>query len=329
MPSPRTIKVGTFNVLNLALPNEPFYNETPYSPALFEQKIRWIAHQLQYMNADIVGFQEIFHLEALQTALQASGLYEQAKILAPPRTGEGPVVACVSRLPVLRHRVYDVFPAKATLSFEGSSLAITKFSRAVLSVDLDLGNGQECTIFVLHLKSKRPIFSEDVDRHDPIEKAKGQVRALLQRAAEATAMRMILMEFLQDRNYPVIVMGDINDGHLAVTSQILTGEPPPPHLPFEHKKDRWDTLLYSVKDLHARRSFGDFYYTHIHNGHYESIDHILVSQEFVAENPHRLGQVSYVAVWNDHLIDDTMSRDRPQPWQSDHGQVVATIELKR
>lgn len=329
MPIQPILKVGTFNVLNLALPNEPFYNEKPYSLPIFEQKIQWIARQLQSMNADILGFQEVFHLEALQTALQTSGQYESAKVIAPPRLGEGPVVACVSRLPVLRHRIYSDFPDQATIAFEGSSLAITKFSRAVLSVDIDLGNDVECTVFIVHLKSKRPIFLDQVDRHDPIEKAKGQVRALLQRAAEAIALRTILMEFLQDRNYPVIVMGDINDSHLAVTSQILTGEPPPPHLPFEHKKDRWDTLLYSVKDLHARRSFGDFYYTHIHNGHYESIDHILVSQEFVAENPHRVGRVSYVAVWNDHLVDETMSQDRMQPWQSDHAQVVATIELGR
>lgn len=325
----KQFKVGTFNVLNLALPDVPFYDKQTYSPAVYAKKKRWIAQQLINMDADIVGFQEVFQVEALQEALQESNLYAEAKVVAPVRTGDGPTVALASRFPVLRHRVYEVFPAKATLSFENVPLPIYRFSRAVLSVDVDLGNGLEATFFVLHLKSKRPIMPDESDRDDPTEKAKGQVRALIQRAAEATAIRAILMEFLQHRSHPVIVLGDINDSHLAVTSQILTGEPPARRQPFEQRKALWDTLLYHVKDLQARRSFGDYYYTHIHNGHYESIDHIMVSQEFVAENPEHIGRVSYVAVWNDHLIDDTLSQERIPQWQSDHGQVVATFEIDR
>jgi predicted extracellular nuclease len=39
-------------------------------------------------------------------------------------------------------------------------------------------------------------------------------------------------------------------------------------------------LLYNTKDIQARQSSGDFYYSHIYNGHYEGLDHILVSKHF-------------------------------------------------
>jgi predicted extracellular nuclease len=69
-------------------------------------------------------------------------------------------------------------------------------------------------------------------------------------------------------------------------------------------------------------------YTHIHNGHFESLDHVLVSQEFVGQNPRHVGAVEYVSVLNDHLIDETLSDDKIPRWQSDHGQVVVTIKLR-
>jgi len=321
-------KVATFNVYNLVLPNVIYYGDRQYSAQTFARKKLWIAGQLAAMNADIVGFQEIFHVEALKQALAESRLYPKAKIVAPPRTGEGPVVAMVSRLPVLRHRVYEVFPAEAQLSFEQVDMPMRRFSRAVLAVDIALTDTLECTVFVVHLKSKRPIFPEGVDRNDPLEKAKGQARALIQRAGEAIAVRVILMEFLKNRNYPVILVGDINDGGQAVTSQILSGEAPFRRMSFDQKQQAWDVLLYHVKDLQARRSFNDYYYTHIHNGYYDSLDHIMVSQEFIAENPYHVGRVNYVSVLNDHLVDDTLSRDGVELWQSDHGQVVAAIALK-
>jgi predicted extracellular nuclease len=183
-------------------------------------------------------------------------------------------------------------------------------------------------VFVVHLKSKRPILPDDVDRHDPIEKAKGQARSLILRAAEATALRMLLMETLQGRDHPVIVIGDMNDGGLAVTSQLISGEPPWRQLPSDRKKALWDVLLYHVRDIQARMSYRDYYYTHIHNGHYEGLDHIMVSQEFVAQNPANIGRVSYVSLLNDHLVDVTLSREGTPIWKSDHGQVVATIELR-
>ncbi len=148
------------------------------------------------------------------------------------------------------------------------------------------------------------------------------------RTAEATALRCVLLDKLRGNDHPLVVLGDTNDIGTAVTSEIIAGAPPWRNLRYRQKLRIWDVLLYNVKDIQARQSYRDAYYTHIHNGHYESLDHILVSQEFVHQNPKRLGQVEYVSVLNDHLIDETLSDEKLPVWQSDHGQVMATIRLR-
>jgi predicted extracellular nuclease len=325
----KSFKVGTFNLLNLVLPGVTYYEKNKYSPEVYQKKKTWISRQLENMEADIVGFQELFHKEALQEILTETKEYADAHLVAANPTGDKPVVALLSKFPITNHQINSEFPAEARLDIGGEVVPIASFSRPILSAQIALSDTVECTVFVAHLKSKRPILSEGADRDDPVEKAKGQARALIQRAAEATALRMILMETLRNRNHPVIVLGDLNDSNLSVSTQIISGEPPWEKLRLEKKKEIWDVLLYNVKDIQARQSYGDYYYTHIHNGHYESLDHILVSEEFVAQNPKRVGQVTYVSVLNDHLIDETLSDDEVEKWKSDHAQVVASFKLEK
>ncbi|EGJ34947.1 MULTISPECIES: endonuclease/exonuclease/phosphatase family protein [Moorena] len=320
-------KVGTFNLCNLVLPDVLYYRKKIYTQTEYALKTTWIAEQLKKMKADIVGFQEVFHKEALQQALAQSQVYDNATTVFANPTGKSPVVALTSRFPVLEYNVIKDFPTTACLDIQGTDIPLKRFSRPVLEAHLKLSDTIDCTVFVIHLKSKRPIIPDGVDRNDPIEQAKGQARSLILRAAEATALRVILMDKLQHRDHPVIVMGDVNDSGLAITSQIVSGEPPLRKLWFQQKQIIWDVLLYYVKDIQARQNYGDFYYTHIHNGHHESLDHILVSQEFVVQNPKRIGRVGYVSLFNDHLIDETLSEEKIETWQSDHGQVVVSIEL--
>jgi predicted extracellular nuclease len=184
-------------------------------------------------------------------------------------------------------------------------------------------------VFVVHLKSKRPIFRRDnVDKDDPLEIAWGQALALVTRATEATALRYILVETMRHNKQPVVVMGDINDNAHAVTSEIISGTAPFRRLPQHKKAAIWDTLLSNVKDIQARISYQDFYYTHIFNGFCESLDHIFVNEEFVRSNPGCVGFVEYVKILNDHLIDETLSPEEVSKTRSDHGQVVATIKFR-
>lgn len=333
MTSIRNFKVSTFNLYNLVLPNVTYYDRNRYNSEEYAKKITWIAGQLERMDADLIGFQELFHEQALKETVEKIKSYDNAQLIVgyPPNYNSerlSPLVALVSRFPVVSHQVYEDFPPEAILGINDQNIPLKKFSRPVLSVDVQINEQIECTVFVVHLKSKRPILPPGADRNDPVELAKGSARSLIMRATEATALRMILMEKLQNRQHPVIVLGDVNDSGLSVTTQIVTGQPPWYRLPLERKKQIWDVFLYNVKDIQARQSYSDFYYTHIFNGYYESLDHILVSEEWVAQNPSRQGRVRYVSVLNDHLVDETLSFDQVEKWQSDHAQVVASIQLE-
>lgn len=322
----KIIKLGSFNVLNLELPNVRYYGNKFYTEDIYEKKINWIASQLDRMDVDIVGFQEVFSEEALREALQRTQKLKDAHLIISEKIGGSPAVALASRFQILNYQIIQNFPE--ALDFEGVELPMNTFSRPVLEATVEISENVAITFFVAHLKSKRPTIPDGVDARDLLEKAKGEARSLIRRVGEATALRTILMQHLRQRTKPVVVMGDLNDNHLAVTTQIISGEPPFRQWDFESKKQVWDALLYHAKAIQARKSYHDYYYSHIHNGHYEALDHILVSQELVTENPNSIGRVGYVITLNDHLIDETLSDDKVEPWQSDHAQVVVSIEMK-
>lgn len=325
----RSIRIGTFNLYNLVLPNISYYENRLYTVEEYTKKKHWIADQLNRMQADCVGFQEVFHEQALQEVLVESQQYNNANLIVANPTGEKPTVALVSKLPILRHEVIEAFPQAATLALSGEDAPLSHFAHPVLKADVVLDETIECTVFVVHLKSKRPVIAEGKDRHDPIELTKGKIRSLIQRAAETAALRVLLLETMQHSNRPVILMGDINDNDRSVTSRLLSGESPDPNWENQYKQQNWDVLLYFAKDIQARQTRGDFYFTHMHDAYYESLDHILLSQEFMSQNPHHIAKVQYVSVFNDHLIDQSLTEHPIEVWKSDHGQVIVQIELRR
>jgi predicted extracellular nuclease len=326
---PSIIKVGTFNTYNLVLPGVIFYTNRKYSKKEYNRKVNWLSGQLKRMDADIVGFQEVFNEAALQDVVSASGIYEGAEVLIAQQSYEEPqpLTALVTRYPVLEQGSIADFPSEARIENEGDIVPIARFSKPVLWVKIKISDALVITVIVVHLKSKRPVFPNGADENDPKTIAHGKAKALILRAAESYALRCILVDMLRDTNKPVILLGDINDAVHAVTSDIIAGSPPWRYLPRDQKEPIWDVLLYNVKDLQARRSYRDVYYTHIFNGHYESLDHIFVSEEFVFPNPDHIAYVENAVVLNDHLIDETVSSEEIPNWQSDHGQVVTAIKL--
>jgi endonuclease/exonuclease/phosphatase family metal-dependent hydrolase len=336
MPT-KHFRIGTFNLLNHARPDFPIYGKTPYTKETYSQKCEWTAAQLLRMNADIVGFQELWELPALEDVfkkapLKKSELYpEPPNLLISEANQNGPKVGLLSKYPIVSHTIIRDFPEAALLSTPDLLIPYHVFSRPVLVAELALTKKLTCSVIVSHLKSKRPDFAKqpgvELDEDNPLEQAKGKARSLLRRAAEATALRAIVLETMEKTKQPVIVLGDLNDNASAVGTQLITGEPPYRFLAKPKREKQWAELLYNTKDIQARQSSGDFYYSHIYNGHYEGLDHILVSNHFASQNPDRLGRVGLVSLFNDHLVDETLSREKTPKWQSDHGQVVAEIEL--
>ena len=338
----RRFRIGTFNLFNLVSPNVHYYGKREYSQKRFKQKTDWIGNQLQNMYADIVGFQEIFHEEPLKQILAQSDKYKHYELHCANANGKGPVVGLATRFPVLNVEVIKDFPLAISLIDEEDQtteipLQINKFSRAILKADVQVSTDLTITVFVTHLKSKRPLFGQHSDRNDFSQKALGELRSMLKRSTEACALRNLLVDHVQNSPNPAIVLGDLNDGGRSVSTSLIMGSKPWMYKPTdanneewqELKQKTWQALFHNCKDIQARQSYHDMYYTHIHNGHYECLDHIIVGNQFANENRNKLGRVINVEAYNDHLIDETLSEESVPVWQSDHGQLVATIELMR
>jgi predicted extracellular nuclease len=242
-------------------------------------------------------------------------------------------VALLSKYPIENLEVFDRFPPESVIYFKPRNayekiiLPFDSFTRPVLKADIRIKPFGLVTFYVVHLKSKRPIFYDGESEENPVDLARAEVRSLMLRAAESAAVRALLMRSMKGKTRPVVLFGDVNDTGNSVTTRIISGAVPEHKLPDQTKQRIWDVLLYHVKDIQARRSYQDFYYTHIHNGMYESLDHIMVSQELVTENPRNQGRVAQVSVYNDHLIDQTFSTQKQDKCKSDHGVVTCTIEL--
>lgn len=135
-------------------------------------------------------------------------------------------------------------------------------------------------------------------------------------------MRLILTERMKGTNTPVIVMGDLNDAQHSNTLNILTGQPN--YLLSGLSEGGSDVDLYSVGTLQEYRSQRDVYYTHVFNKTRESLDHILVSQEFYDNSRKRIWAFKGMEIANDHLNSD----DHKENGSSDHGIVRVTFEYR-
>ena len=67
-----SLKFATFNLYNLQIPNELMYHNNKYTKAQYEKKIKWTAGLLKKIDADIIGFQELWHPNALKEAFVAA-----------------------------------------------------------------------------------------------------------------------------------------------------------------------------------------------------------------------------------------------------------------
>jgi predicted extracellular nuclease len=331
--------VATFNTENLITAEKPIYNaaDVRYTNAQYDAKTDWVRRQLVRMDADIIGFQEIFETEALRDCLRGTRMENWHLADAGP-CGKLPVNAILSRFPILKTEIvreipfdFDFFDDKA-MSPESTHivLPIQRFSRGVLCADIQIDEKTVVTVIVAHLKSKRPTLPEGADRNTATytELAKGNIRALIRRGVEACGLRQILSDAItRNPKQPIILMGDLNDSDNAVTNQVILGEPPFRALHPDDKIDKWQHIFINTKDVQARKSIENYHYTYIHNGRYESIDNVFVSNHFADRNPTQCGRVIDVRAYNDHVIDSTVSLDRKPREVTDHGQVVVNMEV--
>ena len=390
--------IASFNVKNLIGADKEYYRFQSYTPEEYAWKEDWLADQLVSMNADIIGFQEIFEESALRDTIARAdrngaannaealptadkryrkraifqhlsyGDYGKASLAFAPNIHDGeaghrrPGVAILSRLGFAEEpEIIQDLGAPMKIPFQtfggddGGFYTIQKLSRPILKVRIPVGD-QVVTVFNCHLKSKLGEFirpdgadhapESDLTNYDPVGRALGAARAAMRRMAEAWVLRGAIIGELR-QNRPVIVLGDLNDSENAVSSEIITGEVPFKNYAWmlrhdaEHRGDRYSDTestqitedieaarLHSAERLFVRKSLRDMVYTSAFGGIYESIDQILMSRHFLPDWREHIGEMSYFSVLNDHLTDGSHPEAPYNKLASDHGQIMATIQLR-
>jgi predicted extracellular nuclease len=320
--------VATFNLLNLQLPGARLNpGQKPWTKTEFARKRSWIRRQLAEIDADVVGLQELWSREAMEQVLDVEDLAGY-RLLAEPADGSRIVCGALVRDGLLRGdpEWIDAFPPEVVLRSSGNdpqtpdvAVGIASFSRPVLHFRVGLRDqGPAAEVFVAHLKSKLP---ERVDReawfadeHRPHAEALGAALATIRRTAEATALRVLLTKAMKGTVTPVLVLGDINDGQHSNTVNILTEQP---RYLVGDSRGGTDVGLYTAQTLQEYRDTRDVYYTHVHQDLRESLDQVLVSEQFYDNSRRRQWLFDGLAINNDHLD----VADHRATGTSDHGVV--------
>ena len=95
--------VATFNLYNFQLPGLPMNPfQKPWTKDEFNHKVSWVARMLDTIDADIIGLQELWHAEAMETVLDRQVLEGKYDLLATPATGSKIVCAALVRKGLLQ-----------------------------------------------------------------------------------------------------------------------------------------------------------------------------------------------------------------------------------
>lgn len=336
----RDVSFVSMNLLNLQLPGQPVYGDTDgWDQEVYDRKIAFAGRALGRVAADVIGVQELWAKPALDAVLAEAGLDRTHTALAPPGHAGDRIVcgaAVRSDMIVGTPEWITDFPPEAVLKSGGDDpqterieVTLKSFSRPVLHLRVRPDSRTpEIDVFVCHFKSRRPteIWRErnwyERDVHGPHVTALGYAISTIRRTAEAAALRVLITKITRgNKSSPVVVIGDMNDGKDSNTLNILTEQP---RFLTTLSQGGGDNALYTVQTLQEYRSTRDVYYTHVFQDQRESLDHILVSEEFYDNSKVRLWAFDGMTVENDHLNFD----DHKVSGTTDHGIIRAAFKWK-
>ena len=332
------ITFATMNLENLQLPDKKIYGREGYNKNQYQKKIDWIVQKIVELDADVIGLQEIWAKECLEDVFNSekiNGLYE---FFCDKTDGKSISVAAAVRRPLKGNEATWIkeMPDELILNKRKKydkknyaiSLKINEFSRPVLRMEITPIKGEKFLLFVTHLKSKCPMeLDKDEKNKDEVKihsKALGSALSTIRRTAEAAGLRILLNKVMRGTDIPVVVTGDLNDAQLSVTTEIITEKPS--YKPYMKSRagQKSDRGLYSVATLQEYRSLRDVYYTYIHKNIRESLDHILVSEQFYDHSNKRIWSFNSMRILNDHL--DMKETSAKHSAYSDHAPVSATFD---
>jgi len=314
-----SITITTWNVQNFSR-----------SDPVFADKLDFIVGTLQGLGSDVVALQEILDPNALQDLANRLEFHHFAA--APDDRGIR--VAFLTReAPVLPSQQIDQFrlpPGVEVRDFatNGTVKVIPQFPRPALQITVAHGGGQ-IDVVTAHLKSKLLTFGGNLSTTNETLRAQTAYFALERRAAEATSLRDRVTSLLS-AGRKVVVLGDLNDGPEAATTEIFYG--PPGGQPRGPEDATHATGAFQRPDAQdGQRLFNltklvpeNIRWSRRHNGQNELLDHILTSEALMP----RVGGLRQVPTMS-ILNEDTPNMIGPHPVAGgvvpDHAPVTATF----
>jgi endonuclease/exonuclease/phosphatase family metal-dependent hydrolase len=313
------ITLTSWNVQNFA-------SDSP----LFLQKRDFIVSTLQAIGSDVIALQEILDVAALQALAGGLGFHAHAGI----PDGRGNRVAFLTRQTVPAPQAITQFALPATVQVQsidenGVIQALTQFRRPALQVTI-MHNSRAVEVVNAHLKSKLLTFGDNFNTSDETLRVRTAYFALQLRAAESTTLREHVTTGLANGR-DLVVLGDLNDGPAAATTQLLYG---PPGSQARGPEDATHaTGAFQRNDADdPRRLFNvcnfvpaNLRWSRRHDGQPELLDHILVSAGLMPRAGNGLRQVPNVSILNDDVPNLVGTNPNVVNVVPDHAPVTATF----
>jgi len=318
------IRFATANLFNYLAPPAAYYEfNNIYEAEQWQKKQQWLARKLIELDADVIGFQEVFSADALQQQLKELG-YSNFAVVDEPKVSEEyiythPVVGIASR--------YELSEVQAVETFIPGKEKPFEFNRKPLRATIHHPELGDVDIYIVHFKSQRPILEEEEAENvfDAWQQENyGRWLSTVQRGFEANLLHHAIMERKRQSRNPVVLMGDFNQilssqefAALRSTHRFRQAESYTPLLPY-HLTDSWQ--LYSHSDKAQRQP------THYTGASGQVLDYILLSSEFSTEADHHIAQVIDYQVADQHLINPNFQLDS---FASDHAFVCITVNCAK
>ena len=338
-------RFATINLYNFAQPPAAWYDaENQYSDEQWQSKTQWITEQLNTMSADIVGFQEVFSIDALQQLVNQAGYphfatVEQPTIIDPQlQTMKNPVVAIASKHPIVNIQAVTENPNLLEHLPVQNDLT---FSRKPIKATIDIPALGNTIVYVAHLKSKRPMmpklnFNDSHNGKDKVfltaqANSLGQIASMVQRGVEATMIyHDATNELAANNNLPLLIMGDMNDNEESIVLDALSNQFSWLNIEGRAKSDWSDdeklayyqSKLYDAWHLITHQNTKVRLPTHIFGPQSSVLDYIYVSNALNAKNPHCIAKPSKYKVYNRHIFAEGVG----DQLQSDHALVMLEVD---
>jgi len=325
------IRIGTFNLFQFVEPPFSWYTKKEkFTDKEWEEKTAWIKKQIQVMNCDIIGFQEVFSQNALKELLLELG-FKYFKTIDKAKIDKkndliyiSTTVALASKFPIKNLKNVETdFSTLKKHNIEG----FFRFAREPIKATIILPNQKEINFYVCHLKSNREnefeyIFTKTDKLEDKLKKVEVALKnnyslSLKQRLCEASSL---YSDIKTNRN-PSILVCDLNDKEFSLTIDALTNKK---YHEENLKKDDFLLLdayhLHKIKVINPHPEFKGVKRTptSYFAGKGNVLDYIFVSKHFDKNNKFHIGKITSYEIFDEHL----QKNQNGSLLNSDHAQIV-------